>query len=136
MVKAALKKDESLVFYILNFIFSGFIFGMEKVHCQRKIFQIIQSNPIPKPLRLQTLRKFLIPPAFICGYPKFRTRIGFSIVMPEYPQVVKYLTWKPHQKIEETRDFILNILKRAQSNPKFPYTITRKKINNCWECLK
>lgn len=42
------------------------------------------------------------------------------------PEVVKYLTWRPHKNIEETRAFLGGILKRAENSTKFPYAIERK----------
>lgn len=46
------------------------------------------------------------------------------------PEVVKYLTWRPHKSIEETRGFLQSILKRGQNETKFPYVIERKTDNH------
>lgn len=40
--------------------------------------------------------------------------------------VVKYLIWRPHKNIGETRAFLRSILKISENSAKFPYVIDRK----------
>jgi RimJ/RimL family protein N-acetyltransferase len=40
------------------------------------------------------------------------------------PEVVRYLTWRPHQSISETEKFIHSCLLSWENETRFPYTIT------------
>ena len=44
-------------------------------------------------------------------------------------EVTKYLTWKPHGSIKETRDFIRRCNRTWRGNEAFPWTIIRKSDN-------
>jgi len=41
-------------------------------------------------------------------------------------EVTRYLTWRPHQQIQETEAFIQNCLSAWESETRFPYMITLK----------
>ena len=41
-------------------------------------------------------------------------------------EVTRYLTWRPHQRIEETRTFVQSCLLAWEREVRFPYMITRK----------
>jgi RimJ/RimL family protein N-acetyltransferase len=41
-------------------------------------------------------------------------------------EVTRYLTWRPHQRIQETEDFIQNCLFAWEHETRFPYVITLK----------
>jgi len=43
------------------------------------------------------------------------------------PEVTKFLTWKPHQSIKETKSFLERCLNNWKSGISFPWTIIRKK---------
>lgn len=42
------------------------------------------------------------------------------------PEVTRYLTWRPHQRVQETEDFIQNCLFAWEHETRFPYVITLK----------
>jgi [ribosomal protein S5]-alanine N-acetyltransferase len=41
-------------------------------------------------------------------------------------EVTKYLTWRPHENVEETRDFIRRCILAWEDGPTYPWIITRK----------
>jgi RimJ/RimL family protein N-acetyltransferase len=41
-------------------------------------------------------------------------------------EVTKYLMWRPHQNLEETKDFLRRCLAVWEHGPAFPWVITRK----------
>ena len=41
-------------------------------------------------------------------------------------EVTRYLTWRPHQQIEQTQEFIRNCLSAWEQETRFPYMITLK----------
>jgi ribosomal-protein-alanine N-acetyltransferase len=42
------------------------------------------------------------------------------------PEVTRYLTWSPHQRIEETQEFVQHCLSAWEHATRFPYMITLK----------
>ena len=42
-------------------------------------------------------------------------------------EVTRYLTWRPHQRIEQTQEFIQSCIRAWESETRFPYMITLKK---------
>jgi ribosomal-protein-alanine N-acetyltransferase len=44
-------------------------------------------------------------------------------------EVTRYLTWRPHQNIEQTREFVQNCLRAWEQETRFPYMITLKGNN-------
>jgi ribosomal-protein-alanine N-acetyltransferase len=44
-------------------------------------------------------------------------------------EVTRYLTWRPHQQIEQTQEFIRSCLAAWEHGGRFPYTITLKETN-------
>jgi len=42
-------------------------------------------------------------------------------------EVTRYLTWRPHQRIEQTQEFVRNCLSAWEHEARFPYMITLKK---------
>ena len=45
-------------------------------------------------------------------------------------EVTRYLTWRPHQRIDETNEFIKNCLSAWEHKTRFPYMITIKESAN------
>jgi len=43
-------------------------------------------------------------------------------------EVTRYLTWRPHQRIEETQALVQNCLAAWEQARRFPYMITRQGI--------
>ena len=41
-------------------------------------------------------------------------------------EVTHYLTWRPHQRVEQTQEFIQSCLSAWEHETRFPYMITRK----------
>jgi RimJ/RimL family protein N-acetyltransferase len=41
-------------------------------------------------------------------------------------EVTRYLTWRPHERIEQTQDFVRNCLAAWENHTRFPYMITLK----------
>jgi RimJ/RimL family protein N-acetyltransferase len=41
-------------------------------------------------------------------------------------EVTRYLTWRPHQHIEQTQEFIQSCLAAWDAETRFPYVVTRK----------
>ena len=41
------------------------------------------------------------------------------------PDVTRYLTWRPHQRIQQTREFVQGCLEAWEHGTRFPYMITR-----------
>lgn len=41
-------------------------------------------------------------------------------------EVTRYLTWRPHERIEQTRDFVHSCLAAWEQGTRFPYMITLK----------
>ena len=41
-------------------------------------------------------------------------------------EVTRYLTWRPHQRIEETQEFVRSCLSAWEQETRFPYMITLK----------
>jgi [ribosomal protein S5]-alanine N-acetyltransferase len=41
-------------------------------------------------------------------------------------EVTRYLTWRPHQRIEQTQEFVQSCLSAWEHEPRFPYMITLK----------
>jgi len=41
-------------------------------------------------------------------------------------EVVKYLTWRPHENLEETRDFVRRCISAWEDGSAYPWIITRK----------
>lgn len=44
-------------------------------------------------------------------------------------EVTRYVTWKPHQSVQETRNFLKACIKEWKSGSRFPWIITRKSDN-------
>lgn len=72
-------------------------------------------------------------PPEIFETPRLRLRLpeieDAETIFKSYAQdleVVKYLTWKPHKSVSETRGFLEYILQGIQEGKKFPYVIERK----------
>lgn len=42
------------------------------------------------------------------------------------PEVTRYLTWRPHERIEQTQEFVRGCIRAWESNTRFPYMITLK----------
>jgi RimJ/RimL family protein N-acetyltransferase len=42
------------------------------------------------------------------------------------PEVTRYLTWRPHQRLEETQGFVQRCLSAWEQKTRFPYIITLK----------
>ena len=42
------------------------------------------------------------------------------------PDVTRYLTWRPHQRIQQTREFVQGCLEAWEHGTRFPYMVTRK----------
>ena len=42
------------------------------------------------------------------------------------PEVTRYLTWRPHQRIEQTQEFVQSCLAAWENETRFPYMITLK----------
>jgi RimJ/RimL family protein N-acetyltransferase len=42
------------------------------------------------------------------------------------PEVTRYLTWRPHERIKETEEFVQNCLRAWETQNRFPYMITLK----------
>ncbi|HLO28136.1 MAG TPA: GNAT family N-acetyltransferase, partial [Anaerolineales bacterium] len=43
-------------------------------------------------------------------------------------EVTRYLTWRPHQRVEQTQDFVQGCLSAWEHELRFPYMITLKDI--------
>jgi RimJ/RimL family protein N-acetyltransferase len=41
-------------------------------------------------------------------------------------EVTRYLTWRPHQRLEQTEEFLKSCLSAWEGKTRFPYIITRK----------
>ena len=44
-------------------------------------------------------------------------------------EVTRYLTWRPHERIEETQEFVQSCLRAWENETRFPYMITLKESN-------
>lgn len=44
-------------------------------------------------------------------------------------QVTRYLTWRPHLRIEQTKEFVQTCLSAWEHGTRFPYMITLKETN-------
>ncbi len=42
------------------------------------------------------------------------------------PEVTQYLTWRPHERIEQTQEFVRTCLSAWENQTRFPYMITLK----------
>ncbi len=45
------------------------------------------------------------------------------------PQVTRYLPWSPHERVEQTRDFLAGCIEAWRGNNRFPYVITEKGLD-------
>src|SRR5687767_6414928 len=41
-------------------------------------------------------------------------------------EVTRYLTWRPHERIEQTQEFVQSCIRAWESETRFPYMITLK----------
>jgi [ribosomal protein S5]-alanine N-acetyltransferase len=41
-------------------------------------------------------------------------------------EVTRYLTWRPHERIEQTEEFVQGCIRAWEGEARFPYVITRK----------
>ena len=44
-------------------------------------------------------------------------------------EVTRYLTWRPHQRLEQTEEFLKSCLSAWEGDVRFPYVITLQKID-------
>jgi RimJ/RimL family protein N-acetyltransferase len=42
------------------------------------------------------------------------------------PEVTRYLTWRPHERIEQTQEFVQSCIRAWEGERRFPYMITLK----------
>jgi RimJ/RimL family protein N-acetyltransferase len=42
------------------------------------------------------------------------------------PEVTRYLTWRPHERIEQTQEFVQGCIRAWEGQSRFPYVITLK----------
>ena len=45
------------------------------------------------------------------------------------PEVTRYLTWRPHERLEQTQDFVRICLSAWEGETRFPYVTTLKEID-------
>jgi RimJ/RimL family protein N-acetyltransferase len=73
----------------------------------------VMNPPIP----LITERLTLRPPTLDDAQPFFTS-------YSQDPDVTRYLTWRPHESIEHTTDFIRRCISRWEDESAYPYAIT------------
>jgi RimJ/RimL family protein N-acetyltransferase len=71
------------------------------------------------PKIIETLRLMLRPPV---GSDAESIFTGYT----QDAEVTKYLIWRPHENIEETRDFLRRCISAWEEGSAFPWIITRK----------
>ncbi len=58
--------------------------------------------------------------------PRMEDAIAIFEGWAQDPEVTRYLTWRPHERIEQTEAFVQNCLRAWEAETRFPYMITRK----------
>src|SRR5512138_391576 len=71
------------------------------------------------PERIQTERLVLRIPTLEDADSIFRT-------YTQDPAVTRYLPWGPHERVEQSRDFLAGCVEAWQGEIRFPYVITEK----------
>jgi len=75
--------------------------------------------PMPPPSTFTTARLLLRPPQLTDAQPIFDT-------YAQDPLVTRYLSWLPHQRIEETLAFMEHCIRSWQDGASFPWVILRR----------
>ncbi len=58
--------------------------------------------------------------------PRMEDAIAIFESWAQDPEVTRYLTWRPHERIEQTEIFVQSCLHVWETKTRFPYMITRK----------
>lgn len=74
---------------------------------------------MPLPVQIETERLSLRPPRLEDAEPMF---VGYA----QDAEVTKYLQWRPHQSIADTKDFLEICLRERQGTTAYHYTVERK----------
>lgn len=88
---------------------------MSGQHVRSFVFSIITAMKMPE--TLSTERLFLRVPRMEDARAIFE---GWA----QDPEVLRYLTWRPHKSIDETESFVRSCLKAWENQARFPYMIT------------